>query len=287
MKKRELSESERHVIIDKGTEMPFSGKYWNNRQPGTYVCRQCGTPLYRSADKFDAGCGWPSFDDAIPGAVIRRPDADGIRTEIVCAGLRRPSRPRLYRRKIHPEEHPPLRQFHIVGIHSGDTVRKPQTATKRLFSPEGVSGVWNTTCKRHPALSPLNRAIRAAASRHLLTKRYAATARAMLKRYGSPSTRRRPLTKRSPASFFEIHDPEQVNRQGPDIGRQYRSEIFYNSEAQHRTAERLIDELVAKGYDIATRLSPAGPFWKAEDYHQNYYERKGTTPYCHRYTRRF
>ena len=75
MKKRELSESERHVIIDKGTEMPFSGKYWNNRQPGTYVCRQCGTPLYRSADKFDAGCGWPSFDDAIPGAVIRRPDA--------------------------------------------------------------------------------------------------------------------------------------------------------------------------------------------------------------------
>ena len=87
--------------------------------------------------------------------------------------------------------------------------------------------------------------------------------------------------------FFEIHDPEQVNRQGPDIGRQYRSEIFYNSEAQHRTAERLIDELVAKGYDIATRLSPAGPFWKAEDYHQDYYERKGTTPYCHRYTRRF
>ena len=87
--------------------------------------------------------------------------------------------------------------------------------------------------------------------------------------------------------FFEIHDPEQVNRQGPDRGEQYRSEIFYNSEEQRRTAERLIDRLVAKGYDVATRLTPAGPFWKAEDYHQEYYLRKGTTPYCHKYTRRF
>ena len=85
MKKRELSESERHVIIDKGTEMPFSGKYWNNRQPGTYVCRQCGTPLYRSADKFDAGCGWPCFDDSLPDAVTSVHAGGGRRTEITCA----------------------------------------------------------------------------------------------------------------------------------------------------------------------------------------------------------
>jgi peptide methionine sulfoxide reductase msrA/msrB len=87
--------------------------------------------------------------------------------------------------------------------------------------------------------------------------------------------------------FFEIHDPEQVNRQGPDVGLQYRSEIFYTTPLQKQTAEKLIEILKSKGYDIATRVTPATTFWKAEDYHQNYYEIKGTEPYCHSYIKRF
>ncbi len=84
-KLNELTTAERHVIIDKGTEPPFAGKYDDFFEGGLYVCRQCETPLYRSADKFHSHCGWPSFDDEIEGAVKRNRDADGVRIEIVCA----------------------------------------------------------------------------------------------------------------------------------------------------------------------------------------------------------
>jgi methionine-R-sulfoxide reductase len=82
---KELSPEEKQVILDKGTEMPFSGEYEDHWEKGVYTCKQCGSELYRSDDKFDARCGWPSFDDEIEGAVSRSPDADGMRTEIICA----------------------------------------------------------------------------------------------------------------------------------------------------------------------------------------------------------
>jgi peptide methionine sulfoxide reductase msrA/msrB len=82
---RILTAEEERVIVHKGTEMPFTGKYYAFWEKGTYICRRCGTALYRSENKFEADCGWPSFDDEIPGAVKRSPDADGQRTEINCA----------------------------------------------------------------------------------------------------------------------------------------------------------------------------------------------------------
>jgi methionine-R-sulfoxide reductase len=80
-----LNDEEQRIIIKKGTELPFSGKFNKHYETGTYVCKQCDAPLYKSEFKFDSGCGWPSFDDEMPGAIKYQPDADGRRVEILCS----------------------------------------------------------------------------------------------------------------------------------------------------------------------------------------------------------
>ena len=87
--------------------------------------------------------------------------------------------------------------------------------------------------------------------------------------------------------FYETHDPGQYNRQGPDIGTQYRSEIFYADDVQKVIADKVTEELKAKGHKVVTEITKAGPFYKAENYHQLYYSKGGGTPYCHAYTKKF
>ncbi len=88
-------------------------------------------------------------------------------------------------------------------------------------------------------------------------------------------------------TFFEIHDPTQLNRQGPDVGEQYQSAIFYKNNDEKLTAEKLIKQLRDKGFDVKTKLFPRSVFFPAENYHQDYYQKKGSRPYCHKYVKRF
>lgn len=277
-----LTPEEKRVIVDRGTEAPFTGRYYKHNEPGTYLCRQCGTPLFRSADKFDAGCGWPSFDDALPGAVKRTPDADGRRTEITCA--------RCGGHLGHVftgEGFTPRNTRHCVNSLSlaFEPAATARTETA-IFAGGCFWGVEHLLAKQ-PGVIDVESGYIGGRTEHptypeVCTGR-TGHAEAVRVTFDPSKVTYETLAR----LFFEIHDPTQVGRQGPDIGDQYRSEIFYTTPAQRATAERLIAELRAKGYDVATRLTPATTFWPAEEYHQDYYERKGTQPYCHGYTKRF
>jgi peptide methionine sulfoxide reductase msrA/msrB len=281
-----LTAEEKRVIIDKGTEMPYTGKYLNHKEEGVYTCKRCDAALYRSNDKFDSHCGWPSFDDEVEGAVERVPDPDGMRTEIVCANC----------------------GAHLGHVFEGEgftdkNVRHCVNSISLNFEPEkkmenkkstekaifaggcfwGVEyfmqkepGVISTTVGYigGKTENPTYEEVCSHKTGHV---------EAVEIEFDPTKTTYEKLAR----LFFEIHDPTQVDRQGPDVGEQYRSEIFYLNADQKETAQKLIGILEDKGYEVATRLSEATTFWKAEKYHQDYYLNKGSLPYCHGYTKRF
>jgi len=281
-----LTKEEKRVIIDKGTERPFTGKYEDHYEEGVYVCKQCGNPLYNSSAKFDARCGWPSFDDEIPGAVDRYVDADGIRTEITCSNCGGH-----LGHVFTGEGFTKKNVRHCVNSISMDFVPAGENQDKTnqevaIFAGGCFWGVEHLFKKNKGVIETEVGYIGGHKSNPTYEEVCAHTTghAEALKVVFDPSL----VSFEDMAKlFFEIHDPTQVNRQGPDIGDQYRSEIFYTSEKQKRISQELINILKSKGLKVATRLTPASVFWPAEGYHQDYYAKTGGTPYCHVYTKRF
>ncbi|MCB0807105.1 MAG: bifunctional methionine sulfoxide reductase B/A protein [Bacteroidales bacterium] len=285
MQYNELTPFENFVILEKGTERPFTGEYVDFKENGTYTCKRCGTPLYKSDDKFDSHCGWPSFDDEIDGAVKRVPDADGFRTEIVCANCGGH-----LGHVFEGEGFTPKDTRHCVNSVSLDFVpqdkKKNMDTQKAIFAGGCFWGVEYYMEKQPGVISVVSGYTGGKTKNPSYEEVCSGTTghiEAVQIEFDPSKTSYEELAK----LFFEIHDPTQVNRQGPDVGEQYRSEIFYVDEQQKKIAEKLIGQLEDNGYQVATKLSKAGEFYKAEDYHQDYYERKGSLPYCHGYTKRF
>lgn len=280
-----LTPEEELVIIGKGTERPFTGKYLDNKESGTYTCKRCDEPLYRSDDKFDSQCGWPSFDDEIEGAVKRLPDADGIRVEIVCANCGGH-----LGHVFEGERFTDKNTRHCVNSVSLEFIaddKKTEVITERAIFAGGCFWGVEYYLEKHPGVVSVTSGYIGGRTKNptyeeVCTKT-TGHAEAVEVVYDPTKTDYEALAR----LFFEIHDPTQVDRQGPDIGEQYRSEVFYLNDEQKQTAEKLIQILKDKGNKVATKVTKATEFYKAEKYHQDYYINKGTLPYCHGYTKRF
>lgn len=280
-----LSKKEKSVIINKGTEISSSGKYYKFDKKGTYLCKQCNNPLYKSTDKFDAQCGWPSFDDEIPGAITRQKDDDGLRTEIICSNCGAH-----LGHVFEGEGFTPKNTRHCVNSISLNFVpvelKKPQKLQRAIFAGGCFWGVEFYLQKQNgviitnagftggTTINPTYDEVCSGQTGH---------AEAVEVYFNPEIVSYEKLTK----LFLEIHDPTQKDRQGPDVGNQYRSEIFYMNDYQKKIAQKLINQLINDGYNVVTKLSPATEFFYAEDYHQDYYNHKGTRPYCHIRTQRF
>ncbi len=285
-----LTPEEERVIIHKGTEMPFTGKYVNTFDNGIYVCKRCRTPLYKSSSKFKSDCGWPSFDDEIPGAVKRTPDPDGMRTEITCAHCG------AHLGHVFTGEHFTDKNVrHCVNSISLDFI-PAGSAVNQSSDPATDTAIvaggcfWGVEYYMHQAPGVISTEVgyigghsKGKPSYEEVCSHTTGYAEAVRIVFDPSKTTYEKIAR----LFFEIHDPTQVDRQGPDYGDQYRSEIFYLNDEQKQVAENLINILKGKGFKVATKLEPATTFWRAEEYHQQYYEHKGSTPYCHAYVKRF
>ena len=276
-----LTPEEEYVIVNKGTERPYSGEYNDNKKKGTYYCKRCNAPLYQSENKFDSHCGWPSFDDEIKGAVNRVPDLDGMRTEIICSNC----------------------GGHLGHVFTGEgftekNIRHCVNSISLIFKEDRMNtetayfaggcfwGVEHLMKKQNGVISTTVGYI--GGVKENPTYEEVCTGKTghaeVLEIIFNPEI----ISFEELAKlFFEIHDFSQVNRQGPDIGTQYRSGVFFTNDKQKNVIEKLIVILKEKGYKVATEINKANKFWKAEDYHQDYYDVTGKQPYCHTYKKIF
>ena len=290
MNYNQLSEAEKQVILHKGTERPWTGEYTDNKKPGTYICRQCNAPLYQSADKFDSHCGWPSFDDEIQGAVRRVLDADGRRTEIVCAHCNG-HLGHVFEGEGFTDKNTRhcVNSISMLFIDEGETLPavlspKPETQTDTATFGAGCFWCVEAIFQQLKGVSHVESGYAGGKVKNPTYKMVCAGGTGAVEVaqivFDSSIISYEALVD----IFFHTHNPTTLNKQGNDVGDQYRSVIFYHSEGQRETAEKVLkstDDSDLWQDPIVTTVEALYNYSTAEDYHQNYFnENKDKNPYC-------
>ena len=261
-----LTPEEKHILKYKGTETPFTGEYNEHFEPGIFICRACNNPLYESNTKFNSGCGWPSFDDEIEGAITHYEDLSGgrVRTEICCKKC----------------------DGHLGHVFSGEKITEKDTRH-----------CVNSLSIRFKPYAQLQKATFGAGCFWSVEKLFKATEGVYLSSVGYMGGDTNMPTYKEVCSgttnhaevvdlyfnaekvsyttllnlFWENHNPTTLNRQGFDNGTQYRSVVFYHNEQQLKEVEQSIKKQ-QKNWEneIVTQVVGSSTFFRAEEYHQNY-----------------
>lgn len=272
-----------NIIRDKGTETPFSCELNTAAKTGSYLCRQCGQALFRTSSEFHSGCGWPSFDAEVPNAVKQQPDADGKRTEILCNQCSAHLGHVFQGEKFTAKD----TRYCVNGL-SLEFVEEAQILhTEEAIFAAGCFWGVEYYFKKLPGVLKTEVGYSGGRTQNPNYQQVCAGNTGHLEVIRVLFDPQKINYQKIVRYFFEIHDFTQTDGQGPDLGEQYLSAIFYFDASQEKVANDVISALEKKGHQIATQLLPVAIFWPAETYHQDYYQKNSKQPYCHRWQKLF
>ncbi len=295
--KQRLTPMQYHVTQEAGTEPPFQNPFWNEHREGLYVDIVSGEVLFSSKDKFDSGCGWPSFTRPVEGAkVIEQRDSTlgMVRTEVRSGegdshlGHVFDDGPRDKGGLRYCINSASLRFIPVDDLEKEGLGRhlplfgKPAPAVKEQIATLAGGCFWGMEdlLRKQPGVLGTEVGYTGGKVANATYQNHEGHAEAVRIRFDPSKTRYEALLR----FFFRMHDPTTLNRQGNDQGSSYRSAIFFHDAEQQRVAAKVKAEVDASGKwkkPIVTEITPAGPWWKAEEYHQDYLEKNPGGYTCH------